>query len=218
MSKTRSLVLFSLCLQAVLVALPERLAARPAPAFDKGLLETSYFGGPREFREADEIDYLWVKEGFAIDGRVFQLAPWEAPTLLDGGRDGEDRRLATEISAGMQRLLLDAVARGWRGKASASLEAGDVRVEGRIVDCSRGNDAAKILIGFGAGSGNTTFDLKMIDARTGELLVAMHHRVVSGTSWSSTESKLAGWLEDWAESVGKRGFTRLYEKGDRVHD
>jgi hypothetical protein len=189
-----------------------------AGALDEGRLQNAWFGAELPFRETDDVDYLWVKDGFSLDGRTFHFVPFAPPTLLGEDRDADDQALAREVSARFHRLLHDATTRAWSGRASASLEAGDVRVEGRVVDCSAGNDTAKVLIGFGAGAGSTTFDLKLIDAASGELLAALHTRVVSGTSWSTTDGKLAGWLDDWATAVAKRGFAQLYAKGDPVDE
>ena len=86
------------------------------------------------------------------------------------------------------------------------------------MDCSTGSTAAKVLVGFGAGSGNTTIDLKMVDAASGEPLLAIHHRAVSGSTWSTTDSKIVDWADETAEAGAKKGFDKLYAKGSRVKD
>jgi curli biogenesis system outer membrane secretion channel CsgG len=75
-----------------------------------------------------------------------------------------------------------------------------------------------VLVGFGAGSGSTTVDLRVVDAATGETKLAIHHRAVSGTTWSTTDSKFVKWAEELAEEGAKKGFEKLYAKGDRVRD
>ena len=87
---------------------------------------------------------------------------------------------------------------------------------GRGVDCSTGSKAAKVLVGFGAGAGSVAIDVTMKDASTGELLAAFHHRVVSGTNLSTTESKFGNWLADAAESTEKAGgLQSAYADGKR---
>ena len=49
----RSLAVLSLCLAAA-------LASGPARALDEGRFDPDWVGGGPEFRQADEIDYLWV--------------------------------------------------------------------------------------------------------------------------------------------------------------
>jgi hypothetical protein len=102
-----------------------------------------------------------------------------------------------------------------QGKVDTSFDEGDVTVIGRIVDCSTGNAAAKMFVGFGSGQGFTTIDLKMVDTESGELLLAMHHRVVSGTSFSTTESKFKKWVGKFAEDILDDGLVAMYEGGKR---
>ncbi|HUF78061.1 MAG TPA: DUF4410 domain-containing protein [Thermoanaerobaculia bacterium] len=208
---------FSLILLAAL-ALPASLVGSDA-ALDKGLLVPSWFGAVGQFRESDEIDYLWVKEGFEIDGHTFHFVDWPEPDFQGseaGDRDENDRRLARQMNAEMARTFHDVLGRALAGRAMTSMTAGDVRVQGRIVDCSTGSTAAKMLVGFGAGSGNTTIDLKLTDAATGELLAALHHRVLSGTSWSTTDSKFVKWVEKLGRDVGKKGLQETYRKAKPV--
>lgn len=73
---------------------------------------------------------------------------------------------------------------------------------------------AMVLVGFGAGSGYTTIDLEFTDRANGELLATMHHPVVSGTSWSTTEGKFTKWISKPAREINKKGPIELYAKGD----
>jgi len=73
-------------------------------------------------------------------------------------------------------------------------------------------------VGFGAGAGNTTIDVRFVDAASGKVLAGFHHRVVSGTSWSTTEGKFFNWVDETAESFAKKGFQKLYAKGKKVKD
>ena len=209
----------ALCALALLALAPSSAHARkskatPGGPLDEGRLDPTYFGGPREFREAEDIDYLWVKDGFAIDGHTFQFAAWPDPIFLgDAKPDADDRRLAHQMNEELPKLFQESLGAQWSGRAKTSMTEGDVRVEGRIVDCSAGSVAAKAFVGFGAGAGNTTVDLRFTDAKTGELLAAVHQRVVSGTNWSTTDSKMAHWIDEFGKAVAKDGLSHLYEKG-----
>jgi hypothetical protein len=191
---------------------------RPASGtLDDGRLVVSWFSDdPLLFREADEIDYLWVRDGFTIEGKSFHVLPWPDPEI-PGDRDAKDRLLANEMNEDMSDLFTKIFTNEWPA-SEVSLEGGDIKVEGRIVDCSTGSAAAKFWVGMGAGSGNTTIDLKFTDGKTGELLVAIHHRVVSGTSWSTTDSKFGNWVAEVAEEIHNKGLARMYAKGDSIDD
>ena len=184
---------------------------------DDGKMDPFWFGEGLEFREADEIDYLWVKDDFSANGKTLHFVAWPEPEFLGekaAERDEDDYRLARQMNSEMARTFSDVLGEELGSKAQTSLTEGDIKVEGRIVDCSTGSKAAKIVVGFGAGSGGTTVDLKFTDAATGELLVGIHHRVVSGTTWSTTDSKFVKWVEELGENIVKKGLAALYAKGD----
>lgn len=206
------------------------LALAPAPAeaagavtFDDGKLEPSWFGPEVTFRELDDIDYFWVTNGFELAGKSMSFAEWPEPVFLGpkaGERDERDHGLAKRMNNDMADLFREAFVKAYRDRITVAAEGqdGDVRVEGRIVDASTGSTAAKVFVGFGAGSGNLTIDLRFVDPKSGAVLAGLHHRVVSGTALSTSDSKFLGWLEEAAELLADKGFTKLYAKGDKVKD
>jgi len=196
------------------------LAAPPlaAASLDEGRFDPAWVGGGPEFREADEIDYLWVAPGFDFAGRTVAFAAWEEPVWLGedaGKRDAKDKRLANDLTGNLPEIFAEAFENALSGKVTVVDSGATVRAVGRIVDCSTGSAAAKFWVGMGAGSGFTTFDLKFVDAASGETLVAIHHRVVSGSSLSTTDSKLTDWVDEFAEEIGKQGIAAIYAKGER---
>jgi hypothetical protein len=203
-------------------AVAGRAAQKPQPAvLDDGRLQKSWFGGDFEFRETDDIDYLWVKPGFTLDGRSLHFAEWPQPEFIgpDGAsRDTKDKRLAQDMAREMADVFAVGFSNAFGSRLKVSQSEGDVLVEGRIVDCTTGSTAAKVFVGFGAGSGATTIDLRFKDAASGELLMAIHHRVVSGTTWSTTDSKFVDWVDETAELLAKKGAETVYKKGDRVNE
>ncbi len=192
-----------------------------AATLDKGKLEVSWFSDDAVFREADEIDYLWVSEGFELNGTSLHFKPWPAPEFLGpkaSERDEKDHRLAKMMSSTMNEVFASAFGKAYGDRIKTSFDSGDILVEGRIVDSSTGSTAAKVLVGFGAGAGNTTIDVRFVDAKSGKALAGFHHRVVSGTTWSTTEGKFFNWVEDTAKNFAKKGFQKLYAKGKKVKD
>lgn len=206
---------FVLCLPATAVAKKKpKIATGP---MDDGRLIPEWFGEGLEFHEHDDLDYLWVKPGFSLDGKSLHFEQWPEPEFLGedaDDRSDEDHDLAKTMYNDMAEMFTDAFNEAFGDRLSASTEEGDILVSGRIVDCNTGSTAAKIMIGFGAGSGGTTVDLKFTDKETGELLVAIHHQVVSGTTWSTTDSKFSKWTGKFAEFVAKKGLATIYDKGD----
>lgn len=197
------------------------LAPAAASALDEGKLEPAWFGSGMEFRQAEDIDYLWVKPGFSLDGKRVEFSAWQEPAFRGekaGERDTKDKRLANDLTGRLPGIFADAFRNAFGGRVEVVDSNGAIQAVGRIVDCSTGSAAAKFWVGMGAGAGSTTMDLKFVDAASGELLVALHHRVVSGTTLSTTESKLTNWIDELAEEIGKKGIESLYQKGKRVKE
>ncbi len=183
---------------------------------DEGALDPFWFGTGLEFRTTGDVDYLWVKEGFSFTGRTLHFLEWSPPEFMGedaGDHDTDDLRLATIMSRRLPELFMDEMGMALGGRAETSLSAGDVEVLGRVVECSTGNRYAKMIVGFGAGAGYTTIDLKFVDAATGELLVAVHHRVVSGTTMSTTDGKFARWVATFSYLAGRDGLGNVYARG-----
>ncbi len=168
---------------------------------DKGLLDPAWFGPNIEFSKTDTIDYAWVKPGFSIKGRKLQIDKWSDPEFLGEERNAKDSAKASELTEVMPSRLRGALASSLSGIAQVSRDEGDILVTGRIVDCDAGSKAAKMWVGMGAGKAYATWDIKFTDKATGELLVAVHHRSVSGTAYSEIDDKIAKWLEEFGEAL-----------------
>jgi hypothetical protein len=95
--------------------------------------------------------------------------------------------------------LAGGLAAALEGVAKVSRREGDIQVVGRIVDCKAGSKAAKFLVGMGAGSASATWDLKFVDRQSGELLLALHHRAISGTYLTDIDDKIVKWIEEFGK-------------------
>lgn len=186
---------FAVTLVVGVVAASERL--------DRGMLDPAWFGEGVSFRSPKDVDYLWVKPGFSLQGRTLHIQGWEDPVFLadDKKRDAKDAAKAMELTELMPGRLRGALMLVLSGVAQVSRDGGEIAVTGRFVDCNAGSKAAKWIVGMGAGSATATWDLKFADAETGELLVAVHHRSVSGTAMSDIDDKIIKWLEKFGEAA-----------------
>lgn len=200
--------LVSVCLAAVLSA-PG--LAGDVKRLDEGTLDPSWFGGPLAFRETENVDYLWVREGFTVKGKTVYAAPWEDHVFLGDKRDAKDAAMAVQLTEGMPSWIRGALSTSLEGVAKTTKEGGDLEIVGRFVDVNAGNMAAKFLVGMGAGSGYATWDLKIVDKATGEMVVAIHHRSVSGTQMSDVPGKVVKWLAAFGDAM-KADFAE-YAKG-----
>jgi hypothetical protein len=166
--------------------------AQETARLDDGLLDPQWLGVTGEWRKPKEIDYLWVKPGFRLDGRTLDVEPWSAPVFLNGERDSEDSKIAILLTDTMPGRLESAFSAA--GLTGVSRTAGDIVVTGRIVDCNAGSKALRLMSGSGVIIGNATWDIKLVDAATGETLAAVHHRGVSGGDSRNLGEKINRWL------------------------
>ena len=173
-----------------------------APAkLDEGQLDTTWFekGGQIAFHSTGTVDYLWVKEGASLSNRKFVLDKWEEP-VLGPERDKHDREKASELTGEMPDFISTAMCQKLTTGSTCSLTDGDIRVVGRFVDINAGRAFAFV-------PATSTFDMKLLDAGTGELLVAIHHRVIGPSGIN-----LRHWLSKLGTAFNK-GLEDLYQKG-----
>ncbi len=173
------------------------LAADKIKALDEGLLDPGWFGdGVGPFLATEEIDYLWVKDGFTVKDKTIRIEPWdEFKFLQPKKRDSKDAAKAGELTDVMPSRLRGALSQSLDGVAKVSKEDGDILLKGRFVDVNAGSKAAKWLVGFGAGAATATWDVKFVDKASGEVVAALHHRAISGTNMSEIDDKIAKWLD-----------------------
>lgn len=189
-------------------------ATHAADKLDEGMLDPEWFGGDMAFHTTDEIDYLWVKEGFSFDGKTVQVVDWEDPEFLrKKKRDSKDSARAFELTDRMPGMLRGALSNALDGKAEVSRDEGDLVLHGRYVDVNAGSKAAKWLVGMGAGSATATWDMKLVDASSGEVVVAIHHRAISGTNMSDIDDKIVKWLDEGLADAVQAGLGATYGSG-----
>ncbi len=183
-----------------------KLIVPTAPLQDDGLLDPAWFGKSITFAKSDDVDFFWVKPGLDLTGHTLFMKPWEDPAMLRKGRDGKDNAKATEITDSFPGMLRGALTGAFNGKAKVSRTEGDLTLIGRFVDVNAGSKAAKFWLGLGAGSETATWDLKIVDPMTGDLLLAVHHRAVSGSAMSNIQDKLVKWADKFATFVATRAI------------
>jgi protocatechuate 3,4-dioxygenase beta subunit len=184
-------------------------------ALDGGRLDPAWFGAPVEFHSTDAFDFVWVKPGFTVKGKTLRVEPWPDPVFLGEPRRGRDAAMAFELTDSMPLRIRSTLRHTLDGVASVVPAGGDLVVSGRFVDyVAKGTMAP--------ASPQATWDLKINDTATGELVVAVHHRVIP--SISTVEQRLDSWLETFGNTlkndVAPASLLNLVdaqEPGTRIH-
>lgn len=186
--------------------------APPAPApvpgaaarvLDDGLLQEAWFGGPVAFQATKDIDFLWIKPGLDLAGRQILLKRWEPAVMLQKPRDEKDVKKAGELTYLFPLILRNTLGPAFGARVKLSSTEGDLVLTGRFVDVNAGSQNARLFIWMGAGSSTATWDLKLVDARTNELLLAVHHRCVSGSAFTEVQDKLEKWSRVFARLLSE---------------
>lgn len=187
----------------------QRSTARSvAGKLDEGLLDPAWFGQDIEFHTSNALDYFWVKPGFSLQGKTLQIGEWPDPVFLGDKADvdSKDSARAFELSGSMPNWIRGSLSNALSGYGQVSKDEGDYVLSGRFVDVNAGNQLAKWMVGFGAGSATATWDIKIVDKESGELLVAIHHRSVSGTHMTDIDDKILKWLDKDFGPAARQSF------------
>jgi hypothetical protein len=176
---------------------------------DEGRLDPAWFGkGLGEFRSSEkddrEFDYLWVKAGFSFSGHKLRVTEWDAPRFIGKERrDSFDLKFAEKLTQSLPKQWSAQMGKQLEGIAQVSPDEGDLVMTGRIVDCSGPR-------GFGPFTfSNITFDIKITDAVSGDLLVAFHNRKTVGSDMELDE---LNWIKDFAKFF--KDPAKLYAEGE----
>ncbi len=176
---------------ALLLFAPALLAAQ---TLDGGLLDPAWFGSAAHFRAIPRLGFDWVKPGLALQGRTLRIQPWDKPAWLGRAREGRDRAFAEDQRTALLDGLADGLQKGLAGIARVSRTEGDVLVEGRVVDAAGESPDAQF-----SGVVSLTFDLKLVDAVSGELLAAFHQTLVG-----EGEREAMAHYGPWCADLGRR--------------
>lgn len=201
-----ALFIYIAAIVVIFLAIPS-VEGNETKTLDHGLLDPAWFGPGVEFLTASGFDYIWVKRGFEVEGKSIRVEKWPDPVFLGKERRGRDAAQAFEFVDSIPLRIRSALRETLRETATIVTEGGDLILAGRLVDyVAKGT--------HGKSTPQATWDLKITDAATGELLVAIHHRKLQ--SLSSTNERVDSWLAEFAVAL-KENFAAA-RKGQPAKD
>jgi hypothetical protein len=174
---------------AQLLLLPTVLVGQ-ATTLDHGRLDPAWFGPGAVFQPSKALGYQWLRPGLLLQHRSLRLKDWEPAAWLLGKRATKDEVLLGRFEGTLVPDLAKGLKRGLRGSIPVSRTEGDVLLVGRVVDAVGEADD-----GLSFGGVSLSFDLKLVDGDTGELLGAFH-ATLSGSNPDALSILYAQWCQD----------------------
>ncbi|MBK9795663.1 MAG: hypothetical protein IPP58_04075 [Holophagaceae bacterium] len=176
----------------LLLLLPACLAAQSL-TFDEGRLDPAWFGPSAVLQPSKTLGFQWLKPGLALQGRSLQLRAWESPAWLVGRRSAKDRNFLESIQADLPSRQEKGLRRGLKEALPVATRGGDLSMVARVVDAEGVGDDYMAM-----GSFSLSFDMKLLDAATGELLGAFH-----GSLRGPSPEVVIHQFEKWCENLGR---------------
>ncbi len=180
----------------VLFLLSSVLLLGQAAGLDEGRLDPSWFGAGAVFQPSKSLGFQWLKPGLDLRNRSIRLKTWEPTAWLLGKRELKDERLLVRVDKVLPTELDRRLRKGLKGAIPVSSTQGDLILVGRVVDAA-GEEADSMAMGHTALS----FDLKLVDGDTGELLCAFH-TTLEGLNNDAISSQYGRWCEDLGRQLG----------------
>ncbi len=171
--------------------LPAAPAPKPTtsqPLLDKGLLDPAWFGvdgaqlKPTQLTLFYSMDFFWAKEGLNLKGRSLRVT-WEAPVWLRPETDPLNLKAGGEHTANFPGYLVEALSKTLGETVMLSTAEGDLMLVGRVVECNAKGSYLSYAIE------SVTYDLKLVDDKTGEVLLACHNRLLGGSGKEGNGSR-----------------------------
>ena len=189
-------------LAALCGVLAVSLSAQTA-RLDHGRLDPAWFGSALTFESSIRVYFLWVRPGLSLKGRSLKLAAWEPAAWLVKPRPDKDQAFLRRLDPTLVPALQEALSSELRGALPVSLESGDVILTGRVTDCLAGG-----VGGMFGGVAGIYFDLKLVDAQSGDLLIGAHH-FIEGETAESIQTRYQNWCRVFARVLAERALPPL---------
>lgn len=180
------------CLARHLLFMPALLAAQTA-TFDDGRLDPAWFGPAVEFKPSKALGFQWLKSGQNLRGRTIHLKAWEPAAWLLGRRSGKDRSFLDQVESTLPARQEKGIRRGLKAALPASTASGELLLVARVVDAEGVGDDYMAI-----GSYGLSFDMKLVEGVSGELLGAFH-----GTLRGPNPDVITTQFEKWCEDLGR---------------
>ena len=160
---------------------------------DDGRLDPSWFGAGVVFQPSKVLGFQWLKPNLDLRNRSLRLRAWEPAAWVQGPREVKDQTFLARVAPGLPAELERGVKRGLKGALPVSATLGDVVLVGRVADALGTDDDYMSVRPM-----TLSFDLKLIDGDSGEVLAAFHDTLTGPNT-----DAISYHFGRWCEAVGR---------------
>jgi hypothetical protein len=160
---------------------------------DEGRLDPAWFGAGVVFQPSKALGFQWLKPGLDLHRRSLRLQAWEPTAWLLGKRALKDQTLLQRVESSLPQEMERGIRHGLKGTLPVSPTSGDLLLLARVVDAVGQADDY-----MATGTVTFSFDIKLVDGDTGDLLGAFHD-----TLQGSNPESLIVQFRRWCEALGR---------------
>jgi hypothetical protein len=160
---------------------------------DEGRLDPAWFGAGAVFQPSKALGFQWLKPGLDLHRRSLRLQAWEPAAWLLGKRALKDQTLLQRVEPSLPQGMERGLRHGLKGTLPVSPTSGDLLLIARVVDAVGQADDYMAM-----GTVTLSFDIKLVDGDTGDLLGAFHD-----TLQGSNPESLIVQFRSWCEELGR---------------
>lgn len=160
-----------------------------AVPLDEGRLDPAWFGPGVAFQPSKALGFQWLKPGLDLRQRSLRVQAWDPAAWLLGKRANKDQVFLARVEQRLESNLATGIKKGLKGTMPISPTAGNVLLRGRVVDAVGESEDYMAV-----GGVSLSFDLKLVDADSGELLGAFHD-TLTGSNAEAIPLQFGRWSE-----------------------
>jgi hypothetical protein len=178
---------------AALLLLAPIVLSGQISSLDEGRLDPTWFGPMVAFQPSKTLGFQWLKPGLDLRNRTLRLRGWEPTAWLLGKRALKDQSFLQRVESSLPQGLERGIRRGLKGTIPVSPTSGDLLLVARVVDAVGLADDYMAM-----GSVVLSFDIKLVDGDTGEVLGAFHDTLLG-----SNQESFSIQFDRWCENLGR---------------